>query len=205
MLAIFNLYALHRLLEIPLSGCQEEAAGVGIIRERTSWRIIERRNICEPLFLVHKEPTVIDWRLYVPCYIFISILIINIENEKYKYSSFKETWADLIYNEHSSDPSTVVKAHCMAGILTRDTINQPVLSYKCLQCLQSLSNQEDWLGVRLEGENDSMIFIPRISRFGCKAGTSMNHEAWTRQQMGKICRFEASAKCSIIDSMELEE
>ena len=54
-------------------------------------------------------------------------------------------------------------------------------------------------------ENDSMIFIPRISRFGCKAGTSINHEAWTRQQMGKICRFEASAKCSIIDSMELEE
>ena len=120
---LFLINALHRLLEIPLSGYQEEAAWVGRIRQRISWRIIERRNICEPLFLVHKEPAVIDWRLYVPCYIFISILIINIENEKYKYSSFKETWADLIYNEHSSDPSTVVKAHCMAGILTRDTTN----------------------------------------------------------------------------------
>ena len=93
MLAIFNLYALHRLLEIPLPGCQEEAAGVGIIRERTSWRIIARRN-GSPLFLVvqgaHCYALMIVCAINtVACYIFISISIINVENEKYEYSSSK--------------------------------------------------------------------------------------------------------------------
>ena len=43
--------------------------------------------------MLYKEPTDMDWRLYVrnivSYYIFISISIINIENKMYKYSSSK--------------------------------------------------------------------------------------------------------------------
>ena len=77
----------------------------------------------------------------------------------------------------------------MAGILTRDTINQPVLSYKCVSEVLQYEYQE------FLGDEYRRLWVQ---------GWNF-HEALTRQQMGKICRFEASAKCSIIDSMELEE
>ena len=67
-------------------------------------------------------------------------------------------------------PSTVVKAHYMAGILTRDTINQPVLSYKCVSEVLQYEYQE-FLG-------------DEYRRFWVQGWDF--HEAWTRQQMGNM-------------------